>query len=225
MFFTTEHSLTAYDFILNVKIWDYTVSINEGENPETHRRLKSIVGEINGQIIIASYMDWLIGLDIQTGKELWVLKGIPEVWPHKQGKIPDQFHNIYTIKLDSEKGVIYGFHYNIYWEWGVKDRKLVTLVDKSEEAKAGFWEFDGGNYVIIDDIIYYPNRGSFSRDYGREAWPKLMAVNKHTGEIVDQLEFKKKKGEKAIAGWKDFQYADGKFYLLDSYNTLRVIEK
>ncbi|MBI2731471.1 MAG: hypothetical protein HYX40_12105 [Sphingobacteriales bacterium] len=129
------------------------------------------------------------------------------------------------VKLDPLKGLLYGFYYNIYWEWSIAEKKLVHLVNKKQEAIAGGYLHEVGNFMLVDETIYYSIWGKFEENDKRLSWSKLMGVSKSTGDIVDQYEFKIKRGEKDTGDFKQMEYSEGKFYLLDGASVLWIIEK
>lgn len=136
------------------------------------------------------------------------------------------FADTSKIKLDIKRGVLYCFLWNIYWEWDVMTQQLVKLNHNFQKAQTGHYTYLGLDYFMEGDIIYYAEGGTILEHEGRLTWPRLIAVNKITGDIVEQIEFKATtKKEKEILKWNEFQYSGNKFYLLDNNNVLWVVEK
>lgn len=216
----------------NEKLYSYDVRglglfMNYQSGDELEIRLSSLLYAYQNILILSTNNGWLIGLEINTGKELWLLKGLPEAQPEPNEKNKNfGFSDTSKIKLDEQRGVLYCFLWNIYWEWDIMTQQLVKLCHNFQKAQKEHYTYLGLNYFMEGDIIYYADGGTLLEHEGRISWPRLIAVNKITGDIIDQLEFKPKtKKEKEILTWKDFQYSNNQFYLLDNNHVLWIVEK
>jgi|GEM_PF-4679477 len=206
-------------------LWEHSFSSIEKLGDEVY--VYYYIGAGNNVLIFSTNNGWLVGLDVTTGNELWVLKGIPEAQPEPNEKNKDfGFSDTSKIKLDDQRGVLYCFLWNIYWEWDIMTQQVVKLCHNFQKAQKEHYTYLGLNYFMEGDTIYYADGGTLLEHEGRINWPRLIAVNKITGDIICQLEFKPKtKKEKEILTWKDFQYSDNKFYLLDNNQVLWIVEK
>jgi len=188
------------------------------ESPQAFK-LNTYLGFYDTQLFFSTKTNWLVCIDATTGNLLWVLKNI-------EGEITRQDTGLMStssIRVDKEKGTLYCFDKNIYWEWDINAQQLITLVNNQANAEDNFYGPGGYYFFAIGDFIYYTYSGFATKIDGRKAWPRFVCVSKNTGELIDYIEFKRKKGEEEFDGWQDLKFDNNKFYLLGRNGLLSII--
>jgi hypothetical protein len=208
-------------------LWEHSFSNIQKQATEVY--VYSYLGFCAEVIIFSTNNGWLLGLDINTGEELWMLKGIDEL------EIPDIIRKQGVLgaskfKLNTEKGSLYVYAYNVYVEIDAssgKVQKVINQYPKSPPAvsrnplQQDFWHF----FSVCNNILYYPvsYEEAVPNEYRREVVVKIVGISVEDGEIKDLYEFNSEES-KLIGRFQDFQLSAGKLFCLSMSNSVYVLK-
>ncbi len=183
-----------------------------------------------GVLVLFTNNYWLIGIDIETGKELWVVKEIPGTAHRlsfdKPGKASGEHVITYSfLKVDPERGVIYTFILCKYYEIDIRTGEVLCVDNRTNEFEEVHKINYTPNFYKIDDIIYYASwitpEFETPKSHGY-----IIGYNVKKKEIVFEypLKGKNKKETSYLSNSKYFEVIGNKFYVLDWGRTLWVFE-
>ena len=160
----------------------------------------------NQIIVVPISNNGIVGINIETGKELWRLANI------NANSFQIQPKTNYLISLDSNS-------IGDNWYYVISPTNGQIIVDKKFDC---FYYGAGGSQACIDDNHYYfiSNTMGFPKEMRTEKITHLGCINLQTHEI----EWMNKIGttsDKKIE-YQKLEVHDGKIYLLDEEKTLHI---
>jgi hypothetical protein len=138
-----KYDLQCINKVNGETIWQYTVPIdygyNDGLGSSYNGEVQRIIGEYNKILWIAINSGILVGLDINTGEELYKITSPDNELSNYEVPIKTgyYFFGLYST-LDKDKGVFFGIAgYNHYWEIDVSNGRLpiFTLFDITDSLR------------------------------------------------------------------------------------------
>jgi len=183
---------------------------------------------IGNVMLMGTNNSWIIALDINTGKELYIIKRIEAAdFRHPLHAFPKPLFqggpSAAGLRYYAQDDIVYSFIDNTYLEIDYKTGKLLLADNRTNEFMV-LHKSIISEYWRVDDIIYYIS------DMDREGDKKkittyLTAYNVKTREIVFEFPLGKSYKEKCgLHAFKKFKLVGNLFYILDYYNTLWVFE-
>lgn len=163
---------------------------------------------INGIVIVPTTNQDLIGIGIETGKELWRLKNI------NTSHFQIQFKTNYLISLVSNS-------VGDNWYYVIDPKTGQKIIDKKFN---NFFFGAGGSKACITETHYYfiSNEYGYPSEHRTERITHLGCINLQTHE----LEWVEKIGTTSDrrSEYQKPEIHNGKFYLLDGEQTLHIYE-
>ncbi|WP_438711013.1 hypothetical protein ACSTS3_21125 [Aquimarina muelleri] len=186
---------------LKSSLWSYILPLNQSiaNNLDIVNNVIIISSQI-GDILDSNYL--LYGIDINTGKKLWVI----------ENTLPD-----YTLNEDN--GLLYSFVANSSFNSfeiidPILGKKILEKTIEIEKPKI----ISSHLHCIADNKLFFVDN-DMSPDKDTRSRIGAIDLSTNTLDFIYQLDV-----DKGILLNKP-KYADGKLYVLDSANTLHVFEK